>query len=172
MDWTATDEAMAREIVREGEAYLQGQVAIATSADQRAVVLAGIYIATGTAILVALIAAVGKASPPAPIIAGGIVWALFFLAGGGLCIGTALPVDFYLPGTFPSKWYADVAEGKALTTGLGEMAQAIDEEIADNNAVIERNARRYRRGALIGLFAPVAAAAAWGLAALIEGLAV
>jgi hypothetical protein len=45
MDFAKIDDTFSREIVRGGEAYLDGQLKIATSADQHASSLAGVFIA-------------------------------------------------------------------------------------------------------------------------------
>ena len=60
VDWPKANEDVIREVLREAEMRLQGQIDLALSADQRAVVLAGIYATTGTAVLGALLGALAS----------------------------------------------------------------------------------------------------------------
>jgi len=165
-DWAKADAETVKEIVRGGEAYLAGQVRFATSADQRAVVLAGVFIAAGTAIIGALVAAMTVDVAAAALVVGGAAWALCLMMGGALCISTALPVKFYMPGNHPRNWYRDVAADRPLVESLGEVAEYTQEEIEGNDRLSEANARRYRLGALIGLAAPLVGGAAWLIAIL------
>lgn len=56
MGFSKIDDIFSREIVRGGEAYLDGQLRVATSADQRASSLAGVFSAAATALLAATVA--------------------------------------------------------------------------------------------------------------------
>jgi hypothetical protein len=56
MDLSKIEPDFSKEIIRGGEAYLDGTVKIATSADQRASSLAGMFTAATTALLAAVVA--------------------------------------------------------------------------------------------------------------------
>jgi hypothetical protein len=49
MDFSKIDDMFSREIIRGGEVYLEGMLRVATSADQRASSLAGMFTATASA---------------------------------------------------------------------------------------------------------------------------
>jgi hypothetical protein len=93
MDFSKIDDIFSREIVRGGEAYLDGQLKIATSADQRASSLAGVFIAATTAMVAASVALVNPAwnfSGRVPLMIGAVVaalssWLAQSIAGWPLC---------------------------------------------------------------------------------------
>lgn len=159
-NWTNVDLETVREVAREAEVYLHGQLNLAISADQRAAVLGGIYTAAGTAIVAGLIAA---SSLTEQLFWGGFVSAAMFLVGAGLCVFTALPGGFYLPGNQPQSWYADIDDNKPLLEALGETAENSQEEIEHNRAFLQKNAKRFRLGAFLGVTAPLAGIVIWFL---------
>src|SRR5262245_42281151 len=110
-DWKnkASQIQLIREACREGEAKLAAQVTIATSADQRATVLAGIYVAAATGVIGALLTK--TADGGAPLTAGAITTACSFLIGAFLCLRATMPVVFGTPGNNPSEWYSDIENG-------------------------------------------------------------
>jgi len=55
MDWSKAKPGLIQQIVREGECYLDGQLKLALSADQRGAILAGVFTAAATAVLALLI---------------------------------------------------------------------------------------------------------------------
>src|SRR5437879_5752004 len=125
MDFSKIDDTFSREIIREGEAYLDGQLRIATSADQRASSLAGMFTAAATALLAATVALANPAlnvSGRVPLSFGAGAAALMFLAGAILCLSVVMPISFYLPGCEPGNWQSDVAAGKKLHDCSGERA--------------------------------------------------
>lgn len=158
--WAEAEKGMIHEIIREAEARLHGQVQLATSADQRAAVLAGVFIAAGTAIIAALLAGIAS-HPSLAIILGAITAAALFLAGAGYCIRTVMPCDFHLPGNQPDNWYSDVDERRALKECLGQAAEHCQDAIVENRKQLQANARLFARGAWLGVSAPVAGALVW-----------
>lgn len=159
--------ALTRMAVGEGERYLSGQLTLATSADQRAAVLGGIFTAAGTAILAGLLAAYSPATTSNAILFSGIVVAGLFLLGAGLCISTALPVGFFLPGNEPAEWRADIESDRALIDALQEEADNYQLKIEDNRAVLKRNAERFKSGAIAGIAAPVTGLTVWILVSIV-----
>jgi len=84
MDFSKIDDIFSKEIVRGGEAYLDGQLRVATSADQRASGLAGMFTAAATALLAAVVALANPAwSTPGhlPLMIGAGTAAVFFWPG-------------------------------------------------------------------------------------------
>lgn len=164
MDWKNADGEMAVRIVNEGQTYLDGQLRLATSADGRAAALAGVFTAAGSALIAGLIAlSVSQIalSSKYPMFLGGGIAALLFLIAAAHCISAILPTGFYLPGNEPSSWYEDVTSKKPMIEALGEEAEHIQSKIEDNRKVLKRNARLFKRAALIGISAPMAGTALW-----------
>ncbi|MCW5772761.1 MAG: hypothetical protein KIT16_14045 [Rhodospirillaceae bacterium] len=161
--WKDADLDLVREIAHSGEKYVAAQLAIATSADQRAAVLGGVFLAAGTAIIAGLIAAAAAATKPlsAGMIVGGLAASALFLIAAGLCIFTALPIGFYLPGSRPANWYDDVDEKRDLPEVLGQHAQNFQEKIEKNAKTLEANAGKFKWGAICGIAAPVAGIVLW-----------
>ena len=152
-NWKGKNLDLVKEACRHGELKLQSQVQIATSADQRATVLAGIYVAAATGVIGALAAVDVIRSSPA-LAAASAVAAIAFLAAAVLCITATLPVNFWVPGNEPSEWYGDIEKGTPLEVAIGEQADHFDESIRANTKVIATNAKRFFWGALIGIGAP------------------
>jgi hypothetical protein len=146
MDWTTADEKMTTRIVDEGQTYLEGQLRLATSADGRAAS-----------------AVAGQPAPASkyPLILGGGIAAILFLTAAAHCMMAILPAGFYLPGNEPASWYGDVKAKKALAEALGEEAGHIQSKIEDNREVLVRNARLFKRGAIIGISAPTIGTLVW-----------
>jgi len=167
MDFSKIDDIFSREIIRGGEAYLDGMLRVATSADQRASSLAGIFIAAATALLAAVIALSNPAwavgSKLALILGGGSA-ALMFLAGAVMCLRTIMPVEFWLPGCEPENWESDVVAGNKLHDCFGERADHIQSQIVANRTVIEANALKFKWGAVFGIAAPFVGLLVWALA--------
>jgi hypothetical protein len=165
MDWSKASPEMIARVVDEGTAYSEGQLTLATSADQRASVLAGVFTAAGTAILAGLIALGAVSDIPHrvsfPIYLGGGFSVLLFLIAAAFCIAATLPVGFWLSGNEPQSWFRDVEAGKALPVAFGEEAEHIQDKIAENRQIIAANARRFKWGAALGIAAPIVGMLFW-----------
>lgn len=164
IDWTTVDPEISREILRGAEMFLQGTVSVAASADQRASVLAGTFTGAATAVIAGLIALTSQdSSVGVPIYAGGGIAALMFFAGAALCVAAMMPIGFDLPGNEPQNWFDDVRAGRTLSECVGDELSHYQDKIDDNCAAIGRNARRFKWGACVGIFAPLVGAATWGV---------
>lgn len=152
--WTGKNIDLIREACRHGESMLSAQVDIATSADQRASVLAGIYAAVATGIIGAIVTRTGLFQE-LPLAVGSILTAIAYLVGAALCIFATLPVSFWAPGNRPSEWYSDIEQNVPLEVAIGDQAAHFDDHIITNNKVIERNARLFFWGAVVGVTAPL-----------------
>jgi|SRR6185437_2294518 len=170
MDWLAADEKLVSRMVEQGAAYLSGQVRLATAADQRASMLAGVFAAAGTVILAGIITLatsadfdIGRAYP---LVLAAIGMVACFLAGAALCIWTIVPVGIWLPGNEPQSWYGDIESKKVLLAALGEEAEHIQSKIVENRSIIRANAGRFRWGAILGIVAPIVGAVLWVISSL------
>lgn len=162
-NWKESSPELVRQIVNSGEQYIEGQVTLATSADQRAAVLGGIFTAAGTGVIAGLIAAVASEHISAAVVVGALLSSTLFLVGAALCLSTAFPADFYLPGTRPANWYDDLDNKVEIIEALGEYAENCQEKIEDNSRVITKNARRFVWGAYLGIAAPFIGLISWFL---------
>jgi hypothetical protein len=166
MDFSKIDKIFKDEIIKGGEAYLDGLLKIATSADSRASGLAGIFTAAATALTAGVVIAIANA-PGAdilarlPILAGGASAAALFLIAAMFCVRSLQPISFWLPGCEPDNWEDDVAAGRKLEDCLQERAKHIQDHIDENTRVIEKNARLFKWGTRIGIAAPFVGFVAW-----------
>ena len=162
-NYSRADSDTIKEIVREAEAYIDGQVTLATSADQRASVMASVFAAAGTAIAAALmtVAAQQHDVSYAPILAGGGFAAALFIIGAAFCVAATMPVDFSLPGSQPKNWKRDLENGTPLVQSLAEQAANFQCKIDDNSKVLKRNARLFMMGAISGILAPFMGLVIW-----------
>jgi hypothetical protein len=165
VDWSKAKDGIVAEVLRDSETFLAGTVMLATSADQRAAVVAGTFATAGAAIVAGVIGFAAAASAEniyAPsVYAGGLTAALFFIVGAIFCIRAAMPVGFHLPGTKPSGWEGDVAGGRTLLECQHDLMEIRETAIRENLDVIGKNARRYEIGASLGIAAPVVGVVVW-----------
>jgi len=122
-------DGILREILLNRDTFLPGQLTLASSADQRAVVLGSIFSASAAAIVSGAIALSPKLVSAQ--ITGGLVAASLFLVASGLCLLSACPANFSLPGTQP------------------------------DSRMLERLVMIFRLGAVIGISSPLAGFLAW-----------
>lgn len=164
-DWKTKNLELIQEASRHAEARLAAQLQIATSADQRAAVLGGIYVAAATGIIGALAAgAAGNISLALTI--GACVAAAAFLLGAYLCIFAMLPISFDIAGNMPSNWYDDIDANRSMQETVGEQLDCFDEAIRDNDVRVGKNARLFKWGALLGISAPIVGILVAGLTCL------
>ena len=125
------------------------------SADQRALSLAGIFIAIATAILGAIV----TSEVDEWLLASSIVTALGFYISAGLCLSSALPRMFYLSSSGRVTW--DYYLGENATTHEINMAMysELSRRISENEVALIKGARKFKMGAWLGLSAPIIGAA-------------
>jgi hypothetical protein len=165
-DWSKANIELIREAVNGGDARLAAQVQLATSADQRATVLAGIYAAVATGIIAAMLTRESFENETWLVVAS-VGTVIAYLTGAILCIFATLPVKFWTAGNDPEAWYDDIEASKPLSVALGEQAEHHNAHILENNRTIARNAWLFRIGALLGIFAPVLGLIASGFGCLL-----
>jgi hypothetical protein len=156
-------------VVESAATYIDGQLRLATAADQRASSLAGVFTAAGTALIAGVIAfsTIPAAAPPQhmihvyPVMAAGIACAAAFLVAGILCIASALPVDMYLPGSQPNSWKTYIKLARPYEECLKEESGIQQEKIDENRVIIKRNAKLFSAGALVGISGPFIGLLVW-----------
>jgi hypothetical protein len=103
MDWQNIPEPAVREILRQGETYLDGTLKTGIGADQRATTLMGIYGAIGVALLVVAATLETRPQPDLSLIGAIVVTAFLVLLAGVICGLAGRPIDFYVGGYEPEK---------------------------------------------------------------------
>src|SRR5262249_18996017 len=88
MDFSKATPDTLREVIREAESYLEGQVSFATSADQRVSVMASVFATAGTVIASALmtVAATEQIGDLVPVFVGGGIAAVLFVIAASCCV--------------------------------------------------------------------------------------
>ncbi|MCJ2023382.1 hypothetical protein [Methylobacterium sp. J-067] len=127
-----------KEIIRNAESFLSGQLTSGLASNQRALTLTSV-LAAATVVLGGATATLLVGATPNPPLAAicGLVTA-GFLVSMGLAISAAKPADWYLAGNTPASWVEDVELGKILERSLAEQASWYADMIADNHATMER----------------------------------
>jgi hypothetical protein len=172
------DAPVLQEVIREGEARLAAQLAIATAADQRAMTWAGFLIAVATAALggAASLIMSGKHLVFALI---ALTFSLWMLKAAWIIIDAVRPRKFFLPGNFPENWlrsnWSSHPDGRYdLDEARVEQATGLNNGIHDNAEDAEAYAAALRRSmdqallalcfsalATFGVFLWVALSASW-----------
>ena len=154
-DWSTKKIELIQEASRHAEAKMVAQVQFAVSADARASILAGIYVAAATGCVAALAASTTLQGRPAAI--GAAIGAVAaFISGAYLCVWATLPCDFHLPGNEPANWYGEIEKDAPIAKAAGEQLALFDSDIRENNCTLATNAKKFQWGALIGISAPFA----------------
>ena len=144
-------EATAKEILRQGEQYLQSQLSLAIAADQRAATLLAVF--TTGAIASLGFSFIQKDDLAAAIGAG--VAGLVLVAAAVLCVISLRPVAMYGVGNEPKQWFDTSAATAALADALVGEANNCQTRIEHNQQVLKSNASRFKKGAALGCAAPI-----------------
>ena len=144
-------EATAREILRQGEQYLQSQLSLAIAADQRAATLLAVF--TAGAIASLGFAFTQKADLFTAISAG--ITGLVLVAAALFCVVSLLPVAVYGVGNEPKQWLDTPAARAELVEALVGEAKNCQTRIDRNKRVLDRNASWFKSGAALGSAAPI-----------------
>jgi hypothetical protein len=158
VDWTDVKEDMARQILAQGELYLQGQVQLAIAADQRATTAASIFASMATAVAAAVIA-FWDSSSNQPALYAGLIAAALLLVAACFAARAARPAPFDLPGNHPCKWFDD--RKNQLVQRIGREAESYQRRITHNDAVMSENKGWIMIAFGIALATPAVSVAAW-----------
>jgi len=161
-------EDLQKEALREGDLRLASQLAIATSADQRALTWGGFLIAAATASLGGGIALLTKTSPDITLSALALVFAAAILRAAWLAISTVVPASFALPGNhpaswLPNEWECNGTDERKIAQARAEQADHLDVCINENREYAEMNGRIMRHSFRWALWTLVVGASAFGV---------
>ncbi len=164
--WSSIEEPVAREILRQGEIFLNAQLTVALAADQRATSLVGILITAATG-LFGVAGVFFTASSPRPALAFGFVSAGAVMLTAVLFFVLSLaPTRFKLVGNNPRAWWKPRLLSAPLVVAIGGEGINYQNRIQFNNQVLRRNARHLRTGLWIASASPIVGLGAWALVAL------
>ncbi len=158
VDWTNVSEDMARQILAQGELYLQGQVQLALAADQRATTAASIFASTAAAVVAAFIAFWDDSQDRTALLSG-LIGAAFLMTGALAAAWAARPVNFEITGNHPRQWYA--GRTAAIVPMIGGEAESVQRRIDANDKRMAINHAWLRAGFNVAMLAPVASLVAW-----------
>lgn len=164
-DWKNIPDDSVRELLRQAELLLDNTLRVAVAADQRAVMLAGVFGGAAVALLAAVAAVLSGTAPRMPLVAAGGTSAVLFLAAALACAVSAQPARFHVGGYEPRKLIASASDHVWILRYVCEQTQ---DDITFNRGALDRAAAWVRAGLWLGLAAALAGPAAflvsWGLA--------
>jgi len=156
------DQKVLDEVVQEGRQRLDAQLQIATSADQRALTLAGFQITAATASLGGGIALMTADHPQQALAFVAILFALGMLGSAGTALWTVVPRKFKTVGNQPLNWTKDhwrwKEHGFDLRAARVEQAACLEEQIAANQQYFRWTAQWMRISFVVTIGTAVAAA--------------
>lgn len=158
VDWNDVDVEMARQILAQGELYLQGQVQLAIAADQRATTAASIFGSMATAVAAVVIAFWDNSKDDAAL-AAGLVGAALLLAAAVFAAIAARPVAFDVAGNHPAKWIDD--RKGSLVARIGRECESYQRRITFNDSVMSRNKGWITIAFGVALIAPPVSVLVW-----------
>ena len=158
IDWTGVSEDTARQIMAQGETFMQAQLQAAIAADSRATTMAGLYITLALAVLAAGFGYSDITDSNSALLAG-LLAGIFLIAAAVFANWSARPCDFYFPGNQPSQWFA--VRNIELAQLLGGEAENYEERIVFKDAVLGVNKTALERAHIIAILSPVAGIAGW-----------
>jgi hypothetical protein len=149
IDWVGVTEATARQIMAQGETFMQAQLQAAIAADGRATAMAGLYTTLALAVLAA-----GFGYPDKSALMAGLGAGVFLILAALFASWAARPCDFYFPGNQPSQWFG--VRTIELPLLLGGEAENYDARIAFNETALASSKRALGRAHVLAVLAPMA----------------
>lgn len=142
--------SLQEEAIREGEARLEAQLAVASAADARGIAWGGLLTAAVTASLGGGIALMSATPPDYPLAALAIVLAAALLLASGLAISTVAPEEFDLPGNTPTHWLppnwdSKGSQGYMEARARRDQAQCLANSVKANSARASVKAKKMKR---------------------------
>lgn len=154
LDWTVAPPEMVLFIHTQAETLLQSQMQSALASDQRATTFASILASVSAAVFAGCIALWDRLA--ADMLAGGLAITASLLLAAILGAWASRPVDFYMPGTRPEKWY-DV-RGETPEKMLGFAVEDYQHDIDENERLMTGNQCALRCGFIAALASPLVGA--------------
>ncbi len=155
VDWSETPDDALRELLRQGELFLQGTIQLGVAADQRAVALSTIFGGGAIALLAAAATVLAGSHPNSALEWAATVTAVFLLTSAFLAALAAHPVNFFVAGYEPKLLHGSSSdETWMLRYVVQDMQMRIDVNRAaiDRAAVLSSNALRV---AAVGVLAGI-----------------
>jgi len=137
VDWSDTSDAALRELLRQGELFLQGTIQLGVAADQRAVALSTRFGGGAIALLAAAATVLAGSHPNLAMEWAATVTAAFLFVGSFLAALAAHPVDFFVGGYAPKLLQASSSDEMWM---LRYVVQDVQIRIDTNRAAISRAA--------------------------------
>jgi hypothetical protein len=133
LDWDGVPDESIREILRQSEVMMSDMLTASCSVDARATALAGVYAAIAAALMATCAALVVLSKGDDGLIVAFGIWAIGFIAGSLLCVGSAQPRDYFGAGNEP-----DCLIDAAKTTRwlLTSSLDSLQRKIAHNRTVM------------------------------------
>lgn len=157
IDWTGTSESMIREILSQGEMFLQAQLKCALAADQRATTFTSVIVTLSAAVLAGGIALWGKVPNDAVIamlvMSASLLLAAFFAAWA------CRPIAFFYPGSRPDQWYDNRLDD--LPGMLGGAVENVQLSIDENDKFIDGNEDAFRASLALAVLTPLFGLIVW-----------
>jgi len=146
-------------------------LSVATAADQRAMTLAGFFIAAATAAIGGVVALMLSDKVDRNVVLIGTIYAIAMAIAGGLAIWSAKPRRFSFPGNEPASWHPEqwrigVGGPHTMEQARIEQSMTLQSQINRNTGTLTRNGRWMKGALLVGFLATLSAAVAtgfWGL---------
>lgn len=161
LDWTNVPEEKAREVFALGQEHLKAQLQTALAADGRATATAGLCVTLGLATLAAGLG-YWQAKGSWAILGGSLSATAFFLWAAFRAADAAQPINFFLPGTQPRRWFKSIYDDD-LATLLGGQAEIDDRDIRRNAETLRKNADKVKGAFALSVIAPVVGLAVWAV---------
>ncbi|HXG99519.1 MAG TPA: hypothetical protein VNI79_03775 [Sphingomicrobium sp.] len=157
IDWTGTSEDMVREVLAQGEAFLQAQFQSALAADQRATTLASILVTISVAVFAGALA-VWESVPDDALYAVSTIAAVLLLAAASAA-WAARPIDFWYPGMRPEQWYD--GRNEKLVDMLGGASEDVQFRIDENETLMGGNQTAIRISFVLAILSPIIGFIVW-----------
>jgi hypothetical protein len=158
INWTGVSEATARQIMMQGETFMQAQLQAAIAADSRATAMAGLYTTLALAVLGAGFGYSDSTDSDSALYAG-LFAGVFLIFAAVFANWAARPCDFYLPGNQPSQWFP--VKRVALNKLLGGEAENYEARITFNESTLASNKRALERAHIAAILSPISGIAGW-----------
>jgi hypothetical protein len=155
-NWEKTSPEVTNFVFEQATKYLSTQLTTGIAADQRATSAAATFSGFAGAILAAAIGYY-SAKPDVAILLSGLVTGFAFVIAAGCSFYSARPVDFNYPGNDPTNWYNSLSD--PIFESMGIEAENYSAAIADNEAILDNNAKWLMAAFWAAAIAPIAGVA-------------
>jgi hypothetical protein len=164
IDWSETPETSLRELLRQGEVYLDGTIQLGIASDQRAGALTTIFGGGATALLAAAAAVFSGSHSSIAFEWAAAVTAAFLFIGSFQAARAAQPVNFHVAGYEPKLLQGSSSDEIWM---LRYVVLDIQTRIDLNRAALDRAARLTTWALRLAAFGVLAGLATFGVLTLV-----